>query len=120
MGAHHRHCRGSAFYMEEGHAIQIHVDSRVMLDAAFFRKINPNYSRPRINEPANTKGKEYIGFSFDLDTLLDSSNSSNPDEVKSNDTDLAEMKEIDFLICCPTIPGFSLSDKLWGETLLLR
>jgi hypothetical protein len=112
IGAHHRYYRDNAFYIEEGHAIQIHVNSRIILDAAFFRKINPNYSRPRINEPVNTKGKEYIGFSFNLDILLDLSNLSNPDKVKSNDTDLAEIKKINFLICYSIIPGFSLSNKL--------
>jgi hypothetical protein len=83
-----------------------------MLNAAFFRKINPNYSRPRINEPVNIKGKKYIGFSINLATLLDLSNLSNPDKVKSNNTDLAEIKKINFFIYCPIILDFSLNNKL--------
>ena len=35
-----------AFYMREGEAITVSVDSRVMLNAALFRKMNPNYTRP--------------------------------------------------------------------------
>jgi hypothetical protein len=27
------------------------------------------------------------------------------------------LKEDELLICCPTVPGFSLGDKLWGEIL---
>jgi hypothetical protein len=50
MGGSHRHCCGSAFYMQDDIAIQVSVDSRVMIDPAFFRKINPNYSRPQVSE----------------------------------------------------------------------
>ena len=55
LGAHHRYCRGKAFYIKNGEAVTVSVDSRVMLDAAFFRKINPNYTRPRPNELAKKK-----------------------------------------------------------------
>ena len=52
MGAHHHQCRGDAFFMLEDRPFQMSIDSRIMVDAAFFRKMNPNYSRPRIIEPA--------------------------------------------------------------------
>ncbi|KAG4428231.1 hypothetical protein IFR05_016287 [Cadophora sp. M221] len=50
MGTHHRHCQGTAFVMFKGKQVKISVDSRIMIDAAFFRKINPNYSRRSITE----------------------------------------------------------------------
>lgn len=36
--------------MEEGEPVKVSVDSRIMLDAAFFRKMNPNYARPQPEE----------------------------------------------------------------------
>ena len=55
LRTHHRHCRGTAFYMKDGDAITVFVDSRVMLGAAFFRKMNPNYTRPQPNELVKKK-----------------------------------------------------------------
>jgi hypothetical protein len=34
--------------------MQISADGRVMIDAAFFRKISPNYSRLKINVTADS------------------------------------------------------------------
>ena len=50
LEVHHRHCQGKAFYMKDGEAVTVSVDSRIMLDAAFFRKMNPNYVRPQLIE----------------------------------------------------------------------
>jgi hypothetical protein len=35
MGAHHRQCRGDAFFMLEDRPFQMSIDSRIMVDAAF-------------------------------------------------------------------------------------
>lgn len=48
IGSHHRYCRGAAFVMCDGEQIEVAVDSRIMVDAAFFRKMNPNYFRPAV------------------------------------------------------------------------
>ena len=42
LGAYYYHCRDIAFYMKDREAVTVSVDSRIMLDAAFSRKINPN------------------------------------------------------------------------------
>jgi hypothetical protein len=55
MGGSHRRCCGFAFYMQDDIVIQVSVDSRVMIDLAFFRKINPNYSRPQVSEKREKK-----------------------------------------------------------------
>ncbi|EEH19032.2 hypothetical protein PABG_01351 [Paracoccidioides brasiliensis Pb03] len=49
-GQHIRHCRGRAFVQVRGEIVQISIDSRIMVDPAFFRQMNPNYTRPRINQ----------------------------------------------------------------------
>ena len=44
-GTHHRCCNGSAFYVRDGEQVEVCIDSRIMVDAAYFRKMNPNYFR---------------------------------------------------------------------------
>jgi hypothetical protein len=116
-GPHHRHCHGPAFLMDEnGHPVQKSINSRVMIDAAFFQEINPNSgSRPRVTVPAD---KEWVWDSSG-EWHLSSEFSSGPPlrQVKSIGIEPVELKEDELLICCPTVPGFSLGDKLWGEIL---
>lgn len=52
IGQHHAQYRGNAFYMENGDYVEVPVDSRIVVDVAYFRKVNPNCARPRINELA--------------------------------------------------------------------
>ena len=109
LGAHHRHCRGTAFYMKDGEAVKVSVDSRVMLDAAFLRKMNPNYTRPQPVELV--KKKTHCDGLFEI--ISDSSSKRTLDQVKDNGVELNKIRENNLLICCPTVPGFSLGDKLW-------
>lgn len=111
LGAHHRHCRGTAFCMKDGEPFKVFVDSRVMLDAAFFMKTNPNYTRPRPDALGNKK--------TDDDILSEPSNERSPDQVKDNGVETAKFEEKEFLICCPTVPGFSLGDKMWSMVVSL-
>jgi len=47
-GAHYRYCNGSAFYIREGELIEVRIDCRIIIDAAYFQKINLNYFRPTV------------------------------------------------------------------------
>ncbi|KAL9129214.1 MAG: hypothetical protein Q9217_002283 [Psora testacea] len=111
LGPHYRHCQGTAFYIKEGEAVTVSVDSRVMLDAAFFRKMNPNYTRPQPNELAKKKrdNDEWA------EMFSESSSEGSLDRIKGNDVEPTKIEEKDLLICCPTVPGFGLGDKLWME-----
>jgi hypothetical protein len=42
-GAHHCYCNGKAFYKHDGELVEVRIDGRIMVDAAFFQKMNPNY-----------------------------------------------------------------------------
>jgi hypothetical protein len=95
ISTHYCHCQGEAFFMEDGDLVRVSVDSRVMVDADFFWKMNPNYTRPRANL-AGTRWALSPGF----------------DRVKCDDIELFELKEDELLICCPTVLGFSLDEKL--------
>ncbi len=45
LRAHHRHCRDTTFYIKNEESIKFFVDNRIILNAAFFWKINSNYIR---------------------------------------------------------------------------
>jgi hypothetical protein len=111
IGTHHRYCCGKAFFMYEGDAILFPVNSRIMIDAAFFRKQNPNYSRPHITKSVDW-APDWDGF-YNLCDLQ----SEPDDQVQSNGKRPEELKENELLTCCPTVLGFSLSDKIWGKSL---
>ena len=108
MGSHHRHYQGTSFFQYKRELHRVSVDGRIMIDAALFRKCNPNYPRLQSRILAETDG-----FGNFFDSLTSQSHSPS---VKSNGMVPSEMKKEDLLICCPTVLGFSLSDKFWGET----
>ena len=116
MKAHHCQCRNDAFFMQKNNRLfQIFIDSRIMIDAAFFHKMNLNYSQPCIIEPAkqNSLNDTYILFRGD-------DNSTNKrDKITSSKKEPTELEEHELIICCPTVPGFSFGDKLWCNTFPL-
>lgn len=122
-GTNHCYCNGTAFYKRDGELVQVRVDGRIMVDAAFFRKMNPNYFR-------STDGalEDAIDMSacFDWYPFSESDYESEaPSEEASISTTFDLESEVlleqgdmaSLLICSPTVPGFSLKDKLWGKTL---
>jgi len=120
-GTHHCHCSGSAFYKQNGELVQVPIDGRIMVDAAFFRKMNPKNPQPRIfNDPA--ANWELLGSADDVsETSLGSFDSVSratsfglANELFIDQTQ-GSVADENLLICCPTVPGFSLQDKLWGK-----
>jgi hypothetical protein len=78
-----------------------------MVDAAFFYKINPNYSRSCIIEPAKQNLLDSILFGGDDSSI------NKTDKIISSGKEPTKLEEHELIICCPTVPGFSFSDKLW-------
>jgi hypothetical protein len=109
-GMHHRHCRGNAFFIHKNQVVKVSVDSRVMLDAAFFREMNPNYARPKVDGSSSAISC--------IDLFSGSSTSTESTEkVLCADLEPNEFELADLLFCCPTVPGFSFTDKLWRKTI---
>ena len=104
MNRDHRHCQGIAYYMRNDQPVQVTVNSRIMLDPEFFREMNPNYRRPCIEENRSQS------VFFDMDDAKERSNIINGRSSKA-----AELAPDELLICCPTIPGFSLDSKQWRK-----
>ena len=42
--------KAKAFYIEKGRVVETFIKSRVVVDIAYFREENPNYTRPSIKE----------------------------------------------------------------------
>jgi hypothetical protein len=63
--------------------------------------MNLNYSKPCANLAETRQGLP-PGFN----------------QVKCDNIELSELKKNKLLICCPTVLGFSLDKKLWGEFFL--
>ncbi len=112
MDVHHCEYEGKAFYIEKERVVEIFIKSRVVVDVAYFREENPNYSRPSIKESK----KDLSGWIvIDLDEVTEKLTSP----AKGNGIDPSEVKGDDLLICSPTVPGFSLNNRRWGEHLIL-
>ncbi|KFY96264.1 hypothetical protein V500_02531, partial [Pseudogymnoascus sp. VKM F-4518 (FW-2643)] len=105
IGTQHRQYKGKAFQMKKNKPVEILVNSRIMVDAASFQEVNPNYTRPSIFKSSD---------SFDLWAIAASSNQIDKSVMKSS-MDLDALTDEDLLICSPTVLGFSLEDKLWLE-----
>jgi hypothetical protein len=134
-GTHHRYCNGSAFYVRDGQQVEVRIDSRIMVDAAYFRKMNPNYFRPTVldldhrfdlsaywdpldYESSDEASSEASSDSGSITTSFDLASPTSPFQPEGSVVGQAETTDELLLICCPTVPGFSLKDKMWGKILL--
>jgi hypothetical protein len=84
------------------------VDSRIIINAAYFRKVNPNFPIAYL---------ELFPFGVDSDLpvtppLVLLLSPTETGEVKNIDVDVDIIKDEDLLIYSPIIYGFSLEDKL--------
>ncbi|KFY02063.1 hypothetical protein V490_00656, partial [Pseudogymnoascus sp. VKM F-3557] len=93
--------------MKKNKPVEVFINSRIMVDAASFQEINPNYTRPSIFKSSD---------SIDLWLIVDAASSNQIDESATKSSmDLDALTDEDLLICSPTVLGFSLNDKLWLE-----
>jgi hypothetical protein len=89
--------------MKKNKPVEIIINSRIMVDAAMFQEINPNYTRPSIFKSDNSVDVWLIGDKLDESAMETSIN-------------LDALTDEDLLICSPTVLGFSLNDKLWCKS----
>lgn len=108
LGIHYRQYRGNAFFLERGEVTEIYANSRIMVDAAFFRENSPNYLRPRINGLEEKKALSDGWFAYSIPEP----------QVKSRE--LPELTDGDLLLCSPTVRGWSFGNKQWSESSSCR
>ncbi|KID73422.1 ATPase family AAA domain-containing protein 3C [Metarhizium brunneum] len=99
IGAHHRQYIGTAFYVDkEGEIVKRHVKGRIMVDAVCFQEQNPNHPVPRVRNVRPRLSDIGPGETASLEHL-----------------DVAQLEEIDLLICSATVLGFCLGTKTFLE-----
>lgn len=103
----HRRYSGNIFFEpEDPNEIKLakrFVDGRIMVDSAAFRKMVPRYRRLRSESPASY-------------SIFRSSGGDGLAKIAGPDClDPKDLQDEDFLICSPTVLGFALDGKIWGE-----
>jgi hypothetical protein len=111
----HLQYSGTAFQVVRGEPVAMSISSRIMVDAAQFRKINPNYLRPSLIRAANSRWHD--SNHTELSNYFDDGPPPLPktDQVKVDDVDVDMQDEENLIICSPTVLGYSLNDKLWRK-----
>jgi hypothetical protein len=111
IGIHYRSYKGQAFWKEDGQPKKFHVSGRVMIDAVTCRQMNPNYFSDSANE------NRYAGGTIDLDLFFKDSGAGDSHSEYYQDETKREVScsEGELLLCCPTVFGFCLSTKRWGQ-----
>jgi hypothetical protein len=105
IGVYHVQYCGNAVYIDKGDYIEVPVDSRIIVDVAYFRKVNPSYVRPRINKLARLSLLDNgIFFFTDFSDI-------NTDEIKSNGFNPKIISENTLIICSQTVYGWSFGNK---------
>ncbi|KAL2361270.1 hypothetical protein RJZ56_005846 [Blastomyces dermatitidis] len=115
VGTHIQHCHGMAFSMHKGEPMQVKVNSRIGIDAAFFYEMNPNYYRPRVEASSSMRSDTDGNIWFNLDKLENKQRMKEKEKFKSTDTNNPSMTDDDYLICCPSVPGFSFKNNAFYE-----
>ncbi|KAF7186195.1 hypothetical protein HII31_12437 [Pseudocercospora fuligena] len=104
---HHKQYRGQAFQKDEkGNHVKIAVNGRIIVDSHLFRLMNPNYNRVQVS-------------SISWDSFMEMTTSKDykeQPEFSSVDVADVELGADEFVICSPTVRGFSLADNLWLES----
>ncbi|KAJ7362562.1 P-loop containing nucleoside triphosphate hydrolase protein [Mycena albidolilacea] len=105
IGVHHMEYNGTAGLYAHGSVSRhrdwlsrLQVESRIMVDRAMFRRVNPDYLFPRL---ANLRDGE-LNMGPDL-------------HIQLKDGERPNLSTEDLLITPAVVYGFSLSDKLWLE-----
>jgi hypothetical protein len=87
--------------VRDGSYVEIPVNNRIMVDISYFRKVNPNYIKPAINELVRSSlSSSYYYFSV-----------VSGDEIKSSGFNLILLNKDDLMTCCQTVYGWNFNNK---------
>ena len=119
-GVHHRTYNGLAHFKKDGQPIKFNLKGRFMVDPMCFKEHNANYERPRID---GVSVRDLLGIRRrDLEDISDlignqDITGTKPGNAPTSDENVqpGEMTDEELLICGPTVLGFSLERRLWGE-----
>ncbi|KAL2380542.1 hypothetical protein RJZ90_004516 [Blastomyces dermatitidis] len=103
LSSHHCQYHGVSFIRKkDGSIAHVPVNGRIMIDACRFQEVNPGY--PKLQNRVSC-----------IDLFNGTASDRFEERVKCTDKRPGELSENDLLVCTPTVLGFSLGDKFWGE-----
>ena len=113
-GIHHTAYQGLAHQKRKGEPFKFSVKGRIMVDPIAFKEHNPNYERPRVD---GLSGRDILGIRNDILNDILAEGLGLTDDIKNgrDKNKTSEMKDEEFLVCGPTVLGFSLDRRAWGE-----
>ena len=113
-GIHHTAYQGLAHQKRKGEPFKFSVKGRIMVDPIAFKEHNPNYERPRVD---GLSGRDILGIRNDVlhEILVEGLGLTDDMKSSSDKNKTGEMKEEEYLVCGPTVLGFSLDRRAWGE-----
>ncbi|CRG82660.1 hypothetical protein PISL3812_00004 [Talaromyces islandicus] len=103
MASHHRRYEGNMFVLYEKQMMKLPIKSDIIVDVKTFRETNPNYPKLETKKPDC------------VDMWGGTREGETEDRVQHNGLDVGAMREVDLIRCSPTVLGFSLNEKVWGE-----
>lgn len=107
MSTNHCDYNGLAHVKREKGPFKFPLKGRVVIDASSFKEMNPNYGLPRVKKEA----RDSLGFSlYDADFEREKEQKT----VKHRELDPKNMTGEQYILCNPTVLGFSLSKRIWG------
>lgn len=90
---------------------RVQIDGRIMVDAAFFREMNPNYSRPKMDTAGEIRADPLQQMVHPFEGTVTTWISPH-DQITRTSLDPSAMTKDELLACCPTVLAFSFKDKL--------
>ena len=114
-GIHHTAYQGLAHQKRKGEPFKFSVKGRIMVDPIAFKEHNPNYERPRVD---GLSGRDILGIRNDVLNDILAEGLGLTDDIKQggDKNKTSEMKDEEFLVCGPTVLGFSLDRRAWGKS----
>ena len=103
----HRHYYDNTFFMNKNQTVKVSVNSRMMIDATFFREMNSNYTRSKMNGSSSIIN--CIDFFSCSSTSIKNTKKMRYVDLKSN-----ELKLTDLFFYYLIVSGFNFNftDKL--------
>lgn len=113
-GIHHTAYQGLAHQKRKGEPFKFSVKGRIMVDPIAFKEHNPNYERPRVD---GLSGRDILGIRTDVlhDILAEGLGLTDDIKNTGDKNKTGEMKDEEYLVCGPTVLGFSLDRRAWGK-----
>ena len=107
MGIVHCEFKGLAFYKVKGKAMKINLKGRTIIDAASFKESNANYA----NVDVDPEDPEFFARRYDERRRLAAHLGAKKKALQRED-----VTDEEAYLCSPTVQGYSLSKRMWGET----